>query len=254
MADSKTEDKKPVSPKGTDSFDKRHEKELGVGRFVTVSGINIVVPLATMAAGGVLGYLTLGKPIKAMFPRMLKWGSDIPSLVVAAYNFEKGKLPQLYEDLSKVCSKSIEHLKAEKPGFKVETIADVVKVIETSSKFPEETAAVRGLLKMPEPDLAKNAKYVGAGVGAFFGSMFGGMAVNYNEWRKDESARLAAEEVNKNISQMEIFKPSDPELVSENKRLRAMLAEKEDASPKPNIHAAKPDGKITSASAEVAVG
>ena len=221
MAAEPVENKKPATD---NNFDKRHEKELGIGRFITVSGMNLLIPLGSAAAAGVLGYLTLGKPIKAAFPRLLKWGSDIPELAKAALNFDITRINEVGPKVFATATKTIDEIRKTDPHFKVTSGVNLARVIRESSKFPEETAEIRNLLGMAEPDLLKNAKYVGAGVGAFLGSMFGGMAVNYNEWRKDESARLAAEEVNKNISQMEIFKPSDPEIVAENKRLRAMLA------------------------------
>lgn len=249
MADSPKENKKPAQD---NDFDKRHEKELGVGRFVTVSGLNILIPLGSAAAAGVLGYLTLGKPIKAMFPRAMKWGSDAPALVKAIRGFKTDNWKELWSKIEEAGAASFENIRKTDPGFEVNTIDSAIKVINSANE--QEVEAIRKVLGMPEPDALKTAKWVGAGVGGFLGSMFGGMAVNYNEWRKDESARLAAEEVNKNISQMEIFKPSDPELVAENKRLRAMLAEKDPDAPKVSIHAAKSDGKIASVNTEVAVG
>jgi hypothetical protein len=54
--------------------------------------------------------------------------------------------------------------------------------------------------------------------------MGGSIAVGYDQWRKAESARLAAGEINRDIANLELFKPSDMELVAENKRLHAMVA------------------------------
>jgi hypothetical protein len=68
---------------------------------------------------------------------------------------------------------------------------------------------------------------MGGFVGAVFGGVLGALKLSYENWRRDESTRLAAQEVNHAILQLEMFKPTDAELVAENQRLRDALA-KED--------------------------
>lgn len=75
------------------------------------------------------------------------------------------------------------------------------------------------------------AKWIGAGAMGMVGSTLGSIFVGYDKWHKEESTRLAAEEIEHDISRMELFRPSDRELVAENKRLRSMLEEKESVRP-----------------------
>jgi hypothetical protein len=65
------------------------------------------------------------------------------------------------------------------------------------------------------------------------------MAVGYDQWKKERGEQLAAEEINEDIAKLQLFKPNDAELVSENKRLRAMLAEKDEAG-----HSVNPEYRV----------
>lgn len=77
----------------------------------------------------------------------------------------------------------------------------------------------------------------GASVGAFIGAMAGSLPLGYDVWRKAESSRIAAREINHDISQMRMIVPSDESLIKENQRLRAMLDEKTPASPERTVSA-----------------
>jgi hypothetical protein len=58
---------------------------------------------------------------------------------------------------------------------------------------------------------------------AFIGLLSGSIPLGYQGWRKNESARLAAQEINEDISNMKIMQPTDAELIKENDALREML-------------------------------
>jgi len=63
-------------------------------------------------------------------------------------------------------------------------------------------------------------------VGGFIGLIVGGIINTYGHWKNVRGQQLAVEEVNNDISQMKIRQRTDPELLKENDRLRAMLEEK----------------------------
>lgn len=180
------------TPEATSNdFEKRHEKQLGVGQFAKIQSLYILAPLVTGAIGAGIGYVTLGKPLARMFPGLVRRAKDI-------------------DPLAKV-------------------------VIE-------QTTNIRKAVNPNAGDLI-NAKWAGAiGLGTVT-SLIGSVGVGYDKWRKEESARLAANEINKDVADLELFRPSDPELVAENKRLRAMLAE----APQTRVHTAdaRHEGKAT---------
>ncbi len=63
--------------------------------------------------------------------------------------------------------------------------------------------------------------------GAAFGGLIGGLTLGYGHWKKEKQAQLQVDEITKDISDIELFKKTDPELKRENQRLWAMLKEKE---------------------------
>jgi hypothetical protein len=66
-------------------------------------------------------------------------------------------------------------------------------------------------------------------IGAFVGTLVGGLYLGYEHWRKVESQRIAVDEINKDIASTVAIQPVDKELVAENKRLREMLEARSNA-------------------------
>jgi len=67
-----------------------------------------------------------------------------------------------------------------------------------------------------------------AGIGAMIGTVAGALIIGYEHWRKEESQKLAVDEMNKDMADTIAIQPVDKELVTENKRLRGMLHELEE--------------------------
>lgn len=63
--------------------------------------------------------------------------------------------------------------------------------------------------------------------GMFLGSLISGLTLGYGHWKKEKQAQLQVDEITKDISDIEVFKKTDPELKKENTRLWAMLQERE---------------------------
>lgn len=82
-------------------------------------------------------------------------------------------------------------------------------------------------------------------LGAAAGSIVSGIALAYGHWRKEESQKLAVDEINRDIANMKIRQRTDPELLKENDRLRAMLEQEEQKNAAPG------DGKAGSHAAKV---
>lgn len=190
-------------------FEARHEKELSVKRFAYVEGIHTLVPLAAMGIGGVIGYFTLGKPLSKIFPSLSRIAGDAETIV-----------------------RGLKQLSSEQKTEALGMISNGKNLREVSEHF-----------NVVINEVPTAARYVGGAITGFIASIGGGIAVGYDKWRKEESTRLAAEEVNRDIAKLELFRPSDPELVAENKRLRAMLAD----APTHKTHAAHHEGKLHAA-------
>jgi hypothetical protein len=121
-----------------------------------------------------------------------------------------------------VAAETLARIKQTDPKFKIENVSSLKRFLKEAKI--EEALAVKKALGIPTENLNRAAKMFGAAGLGWLGLTGGGIAVGYQEWRKQESQRLAAEEINRDISRIELFKPSDSELVEENKRLRQMLA------------------------------
>jgi hypothetical protein len=97
---------------------------------------------------------------------------------------------------------------------------------EKNAKTANEWAAifdkVPGLRKIP------SIKAVwGMGIGAFAGSIVGTLILGYGHWKEGKQAQIQVNEIMKDISDIEIFKKTDPELKAENQRLWAELNKRE---------------------------
>lgn len=246
----------PSTQNQDNNFESRHANELGVKRFATVAGLNTIIPLAAAAGAGALGYFALGRPVRFIAGKWIARGGNVAEFGRAVGNINLLNATELADIAGKVVSAAescVSRIKAKEADFTVGSARSVIKVLSNCTET--EMNAIREAFSMKKPDIGKYSQYVAAGVAGTAGFIVGGTAVNYNEWRKEESARLAAAEVNKNISELELFKPSDTELVAENKRLRAMLAEKDGNTPDAKITEPAGAGKIISpAAAEVTMG
>lgn len=243
----------PQTPATDDSFENRHANELGIKRFATVTGLNTIIPLAAAAGAGALGYFALGRPVRFIAGKWITRGGNIAEFLRAVGRnlTHPEKLAEIGGKLTEAVGPVIDRIAIENPGFQLLSREGIQKVLGSCSET--EMDLVRQAFNMTKPDTGKYSQYAAAGIAGTVGLLVGGTAVNYNEWRKEESARLAAAEVNKNISELELFKPSDQELVSENKRLRAMLAAKDGNLPDAKITEPATAGKIISPVAAVLV-
>lgn len=214
------------------SFQDRHKKELGVGAYAKESVVEGLLPWLVAGAVGTVGYFTLGKPIKRMFPKVVDvadLGKDALDLVrnngIKDIPKVMEKVEAEFKELGDAVSKKYPHLDPAQNLLcdqkeRLGKIYDEIKDHDQMAKF--RTALGLG----PSSELGM-AKVIGAGVAGLGGALAGGTVVGYRKWKKDESTRVAAAEINEDVSHLELFRPSDHELVAENKRLRAMLA-KED--------------------------
>jgi hypothetical protein len=67
--------------------------------------------------------------------------------------------------------------------------------------------------------VSDKALKVGGGVGMLAGSLIAGITLGYEHWQKVKREQLQVDELTRNLSDLEAFKKSDPELLAENKRL-----------------------------------
>ena len=110
--------------------------------------------------------------------------------------------------------------------------------------LPEMTATALEELPSLEQNVIKlgskvtKAQAIVAASGAVVGVVVAGLVELYEHWRQVESARLAAAEVNEDVSNMKIRMRTDPELLRENDRLRQMLEAEEQKTAK--LGGAKP--------------
>lgn len=85
-----------------------------------------------------------------------------------------------------------------------------------------------GLHKIPGLKIVPTEAGLWTGLtGMFIGSTISALILGYGHWKKEKMAQLQVDEITKDISDIEVFKKTDPELKKENTRLWAMLREKE---------------------------
>ena len=190
------------------AFENKHEKELGFKRFAYIQSLYLFVPAIAGIVGGLIGFKTLGRPLTRLFPKAFGFAGNAESV---AKNFKNVLNP---ERLAKAME------------------------LAAQGKPEKEIMAVMG---MKPNEVSESAKLAGAYALGAPAAITGAIAVGYDKWRKDESSRLAADEINRDIANLELFKPSNPEIIAENKRLRAMLAD----APIVSASGAKHEGKIT---------
>ncbi len=211
------------------SFQDRHKKELGVGAYAKRSVTEGLLPWLVAGAAGAVGYFTLGKPIKAMFPKVVDvadMGKDAVDVIrnngisLETFTKVKGEFSELFDGVMR----KNPHLQQE---IEKNNYTNLLLKLKESITDHEQMAKFRTALGLGPSSELGMAKVIGAGVAGAGGALAGGTVVGYQQWKRDESTRVAAAEINEDVSKLELFRPSDPELVAENKRLRAMLA-KED--------------------------
>lgn len=202
---------KPEQSPGDGDFSNRHAEDLSASRFVKVKGLETLIPLASMGIGGAIGFYTLGKPLAKLFPTgfgLTNAGADFLRIRIKEFR-------QLQE---------ISTTLAEKAGS-MPTDMKAWEALMAQATSAEAEAVRKAMHNAGKPFHLE--KWAGAAILGTVGSITGSVFVGYDKWRKEESARLAASEIDRDIARLELFKPSDPELVAENKRLRGMIAEAE---------------------------
>ncbi len=172
------------------AFDRGHEKELGFKRFAYIQSLYLFVPMITAAVGALIGYHTLGRPLTKILPKSTAFAGTAEKIA---------------------------------GNFKNLSLKDAAKAAQLHAEG-KSGAEIMKKLGMKLDEVPKTAKVAGAWILGAPAFIAGNIAVGYDKWRKDESSRLSADEINHDIANLELFKPSNPELVEENKRLRSMLA------------------------------
>lgn len=203
-------------------FEKRHEKELSAGRFVKNQATEIFIPLATAAIGGALGYFVLAKPVKAIAPKFFGGVDHLNDFRKGLLGVNKTSLNEAFRTIeSKIGPDVMDRLVKKHPNFKIDSIENAVTAVKEIKN--DEIIALKKSLGIEHTEGVGNAKWWSTGIFAFVGSMIGSIFVGFDRWKKEESTRLAAAEIDRDISRLEVFSKRDPELVAENKRLREML-------------------------------
>jgi hypothetical protein len=110
---------------------------------------------------------------------------------------------------------------ATKPFFKDAVVSKDMQAIWKSQPW---ISKIPGLGK---PISDSQLKWGGLG-GLFVGVMAAGMTLGYEHWKKIKQAQLQVDEITRDISEIEVFKKTDPELAAENKRLWAELKKRDD--------------------------
>ncbi len=98
-----------------------------------------------------------------------------------------------------------------------------------SAEHAVEWAKLPVISKLPGLKTAPSMKQLQFGgiIGAVIGSMASGLVLGYGHWKKVKQAQMQVDEITKNISDIEVFKATDPELKAENQRLWAELQKRE---------------------------
>ena len=95
-------------------------------------------------------------------------------------------------------------------------------------------------------------KWGGLG-GLFVGTLASGIVLGYEHWKKIKQSQLQVDEITKDISDIEVFKKTDPELKAENERLWAELKKHDGGSMVEKVGSHKKESwKEAAASAEPA--
>lgn len=88
--------------------------------------------------------------------------------------------------------------------------------------------------------ISNNAMKYGGITGIIGGTIAATTILGYEHWQKVKREQLQVDELTKNLSDLEVFKKSDPELLAENKRLWAELNARDAAASKTHAHTREP--------------
>lgn len=200
------------------AFEGRNKEKLGVGAYVKEVSLSFV-SLGASAAGGALGWFGLEKPIRRLGEKQFSRADHARAITKKIWGSELDEVVGELRKAGGVVGGMFQGEKAPKTTGEV-----VSKILNITSL--DNLKEVAKALDVEVKPVRKPAQLIGAGIGLVTATLAASFALGYRAWRKDESARLAALDLEKNINRLELFKPSDPELVAENKRLRAMANEK----------------------------
>ncbi len=233
------------------SFEQTHQDDLSVKKFAGEQALYFAVPAAATAVSAAAGWYGLAGVVSKLFPSLSKKVSTAEGFAA--------------ELRDRIGSKGFEglHERMNDPSIK----AKLEAAMQSGKGLPD---IAKDVLQIEEklvkvPKMARIASAVGLG---YAGLMAGSLFIAYREWKKKASTELAAREINRDIANLQIFKPTNQELVSENVRLREMLAQydkpaandngtakndapaavahdaKLEASPVIDASSAQPDGKL----------
>jgi hypothetical protein len=108
-------------------------------------------------------------------------------------------------------------LMASKPFFKAAETGE--RAAQLWQRVP---AFIRKMPGLAKPMSANHVMW-GGGIGMLLGSLTGGITLGYEHWKKIKQSQLQVDEITRDISDIEVFKKTDPELKAENERLWAEL-------------------------------
>lgn len=216
----------PTSAQDPD-FQERHAKDLGVTKFAAKMGFQTLLPIAGMVGGGALGWYFLGPAAEKLLPGIVRKMSLSKNVSKAFWNLTKEDLQSGVGKISEIASEAIAEIKKTDPHFleRGATANDLLRIYHKVK--PSQVDAFLNALGIEIKNDERMGKSIAGAALGITGLTAGSVTVAYDQWKNDESARIAAREIDRDISKLEIFRPSNPEIVAENKRLRAMLAEKE---------------------------
>lgn len=94
------------------------------------------------------------------------------------------------------------------------------------------------ITKIPGLKLAPTSGQLkwGLGGGALIGTIGSSVVLGYEHWKKIKQSQLQVDEITRDISDIEVFKKTDPELAAENERLWAELHKREKEGHAPTPH------------------
>lgn len=101
------------------------------------------------------------------------------------------------------------------------------RIVQAWDKVP---ATIRKIPGFKNP-ISKGQLMWGALPGLFVGTLAAGVVLGYGHWKKIKQAQLQVDEITKDISDIEVFKKTDPELKAENTRLWSELKKRDTAGP-----------------------
>lgn len=198
-------------------FQARHQDDLSATAFGKEMAIGFLPTVAGLAAGYV-GFRWLAPQLRSL--KFIKRTELIGAIGGKIYNSKPEEIvAQLGTVMEDLAPKFSAIPKEELGG------ATILRVVKDHASVEQLEALGKklGITEIKPSDGVKWAAAFGTGL---VGMIATAIPLGFRNWKKEESARLGAVELGENISKLEVFKPSDTELVQENQRLRTMLSEK----------------------------